>query len=158
MAFWKKSEDPWDMDPADKRRSVPAEEESGPGLLDQLQDWNEARKAEKARKLAESTPAPIACPWCGNLMEARFLWGGKGVYLGKQRPGFFSSGLSEDNWDILDEGSLISGSYKTVWYCPDCRKLAADIPAPSPEQMERLARTMDTRAAEEYLKTREEEN
>lgn len=144
MPFWKKSEDPWDIDPAKQRRSVPVkEEEKGPGLLDQLQDWNEARKEEKARKLAESTPDPIACPWCGNLMEARFLWGGKGVYLGEHRPGFFSSGLSEDNWDILNEGSLISGSYKTVWYCKDCRKLVADLPdAPD---------TPESRTQQEYI-------
>lgn len=135
MPFWKKSEDPWDMDPAKRREQIAREtEEQGrnKGLLDQLQDWNAERKAEKARKLAESVQDPIPCPWCGNMMEARFLWGGKGVYLGKERPGFFSSGLSENNWDFLDEGNLISGSYKTVWYCKDCRKLAADLP-PEPE-------------------------
>ena len=51
MAFWKKSEDPWDMDPADKRRSVPAEEESGPGLLDQLQESVDYGDADLSRIL-----------------------------------------------------------------------------------------------------------
>ena len=58
MPFWKKSEDPWDVEP-EKRRPVPAENgEKGPGLLDQLQDWNEARKAEKARREAPPPPIP----------------------------------------------------------------------------------------------------
>lgn len=136
MPFWKKGEDPWDLDPAKRRELIAREtEEQGRnrGLLDQLQDWNEERKAEKARKLAESVPDPIPCPWCGNIMEARFLWGGS-VYLAKERPGLFSGGLFDEKWIFLDEGDLISGSYKTVWYCKDCRKLAADLP-PEPSSL-----------------------
>ena len=159
MPFWKKSEDPWDIDPAKQRRSVPVEEEEkGPGLLDQLQDWNKARKAEKAKR--ETPLPPMTCPWCGKEMEAGYLMGNRGVWWAPGRPDAWAKWVSpataEGAWQVDTEGEFFT--YQTAWYCPDCRKLVADVPAPSPEQMERLARTMDTRAAGEYVKTREEEN
>ena len=40
MAFWKKSEDPWDIDP-DERRLASEPAEKAPGLLDTLRgDWD----------------------------------------------------------------------------------------------------------------------
>ena len=163
MAFWNKSEDPWDRKP--EKRQAPTDwtaEETGPepGLLDRLKDWNEARKAEQARKAAEETPDPIPCPWCGKLMEVRYLWGGRGIYLGKKRPGFFSSGMDGENWDFCDEGNLISGVYKTAWYCKDCRKLVAKLP-PEPESL--VPRTQqeyedELRRYAEQANKREEEN
>ena len=127
MAFWNKSEDPWDRKP--ERRQAPADwtaEEKGPepGLLDRAKGWNEGRKAEKAE--GETPPAPIPCPWCGKKMGLRYLWGG--VYLSKKKPGVWASGLSPDNWGLCDEGNPFTGSYKTAWFCEDCRKLVVDVP------------------------------
>jgi hypothetical protein len=128
MSLFKKSEDPWDRQPGQASTPVQEPQEKKESPLDSLKQWNEERKAEKARKEAESAPEPIPCPWCGKRMEARYLWGGRGVYLAKEKPGFFNSGLSVDNLDLCDEGSMLTSYYKTMWYCPDCRKLAADIP------------------------------
>ncbi len=153
MAFWKKSEDPWDMEPKRATAATPDRDEEPETLADSLKAWNEARKEEKARKLAESAPEPIPCPWCGKDMEPRYLWGGRGVYLGEKRPGFFTSGMSEDNWDFLDEGSMLTGLYKTVWYCKDCRKLVVDMP-PEPKPFGVMMET----APEQTEEQREEEN
>lgn len=132
MAFWKKSEDPWDIDPEKQRRTVPLPDENerdpDTSLLEDLRAWNEARKEKKAPR--ETPPEPISCPWCGKEMALRYLWGARGVYLGEKRPGLFSSGLSDDNWDFLVEGNPLIGSYKTAWYCKDCRKLVVDLPDP----------------------------
>lgn len=149
MAFWKKSDDPWDRPPAPPSRpDVPQEPEKG--LADQLREWNESRKAEKARKLAESTPAPILCPWCGKEMEVTYIRGGRdGVYWQRTRP---SVGLTGDgDVERLDTDGGILNSYKYTWYCKDCRRLVLDLPRLSPEQAERLAQTMDTQSAAAYL-------
>ena len=97
MAFWKKSEDPWDLEP-DKRRPAAEEEEAEKGsddgsLLQDLRAWNETRKAEKARR--ETPPVPIPCPWCGKEMEVGYLCGGRDyVRLVRQRPGLLR--IAED--------------------------------------------------------------
>ncbi len=129
MAFWKKSEDPWDQDPS-KRRSAaaaPGPAEREPGLLDRLKDWNEGRKAEKARE--ETLPAPIPCPWCGRDMEVWYIWNTRGgVYLSRSRPGLLSSGLAVGNRDLLDQGNPLVAPYKTVWCCENCGRLTAELP------------------------------
>ena len=53
MPVWKKSEDPWDIDP-NQRRTAPEPEEKEPGLLDSLrEDWDamQAARQEKREKL-----------------------------------------------------------------------------------------------------------
>lgn len=127
MAFWKKSEDPWDVEP-EKRRPVPAENgEKGPGLLDQLQDWNEARKAEKARR--ETPPPPIPCPWCGKTMETGYLMGNRGIWWAPGRPDAWAKWVSvaaaEGAFQVDTEGGL--ATYRTAWHCPDCGKLVLDV-------------------------------
>lgn len=130
MAFWKKSEDPWDQN-MDKRRPAAGEEAAEKGtddgsLLDDLRAWNEARKAEKARR--ETPPAPIPCPWCGKEMEVGYLCGGRDyVRLVRQRPGALR--IAEDALYIRGDGTFWC-DYKIAWTCPDCRKLVADLPEP----------------------------
>lgn len=130
MAFWKKSEDPWDLDP-DKRRPAAGEEAAekdgdAGSLLQDLRAWNEARKAEKVRR--ETPPAPIPCPWCGKEMEVGYLVGGRDyVRLVRQRPGALR--LAEDALYIRGDGTFWC-DYKIAWTCPDCRKLVADLPEP----------------------------
>lgn len=130
MAFWKKSEDPWDLDP-EKRRPAAGEEtvekdgDTG-SLLDDLRAWNEARKEEKAWR--ETPPAPIPCPWCGREMEVGYLVGGRDyVRLVRQRPGVLR--IAEDALYIRGDGTFWC-DYKIAWTCPDCRKLVADLPEP----------------------------
>ena len=78
MAFWKKSEDPWDIDPDERRlASEPAEKE--PGLLDTLRgDWDAMRAEWQETRESLKLP-PEKCPWCGKDMEQGFLMGGRGV-------------------------------------------------------------------------------
>lgn len=126
MPFWKKSEDPWDVDPEKRRRPTVTEtsenEQPSPGLLEQVKDWNEARKRERQ----ESVPPPIPCPWCGGEMETRYLRGGRdGVYWQKGRPGVIFSGAGAERIDT--DGTLLN-HYKVAWYCPDCQKLVLDVP------------------------------
>lgn len=130
MAFWKKSEDPWDLDP-EKRRPAAGEETAekdgdAGSLLDDLRAWNEARKEEKARR--ETPPKPIPCPWCGKEMEVGYLVGGRdSVRLVRQRPGLLQ--IAEDALYIRGDGTFWC-DYKIAWTCPDCRKLVADLPEP----------------------------
>lgn len=130
MSFWKKSEDPWDLDP-EKRRPAAGEETAekdgdAGSLLDDLRAWNEARKEEKARR--ETPPAPIPCPWCGKEMEVGYLVGGRDyVRLVRQRPGALR--IAEDALYIRGDGTFWC-DYKIAWTCPDCRKLVADLPEP----------------------------
>lgn len=134
MPFWKKSEDPWDMESGRPVSTVetPEQGETVPdkGLADQLQDWNDARKAEKARKQAEKTPAPIPCPWCGKPMTTGYLMGSRGTWWAPGVPDFVSKwisvGMAEGAFRVDTEGVL--STWQTAWYCEDCRKLAVDVP------------------------------
>ena len=130
MAFWKKSDDPWDLDP-DKRRPAVREEEAekeadAGSLLQDLRAWNETRKEKKARH--QTPPAPIPCPWCGKEMEVGYLCGGRdAVRLVRQRPGLLQ--IAEDALYIRGDGAFWC-DYKIAWTCSDCRKLVADLPEP----------------------------
>lgn len=78
MAFWKKSEDPWDIDP-DERRLASEPAEKAPGLLDTLRgDWD-AMQVEWQEKREKLRLPPEKCPWCGEDMEQGFLMSGRGV-------------------------------------------------------------------------------
>jgi len=76
MAFWKKSEDSWDIDP-DERRLASEPAEKAPGLLDTLRgDWD-AMRAEWQEKREKLRLPPEKCPWCGKDMEQGFLMSGR---------------------------------------------------------------------------------
>ena len=52
MSFWKKGEDPWDIDP-DKRKPAQEPEKAAPGLLDSLRgEWD----AMQAGRLSHGRP------------------------------------------------------------------------------------------------------
>ena len=51
MSFWKKSEDPWDIDP-DKRKPAREPEKAAPGLLDSLRGEWDAMQAGRQEKRA----------------------------------------------------------------------------------------------------------
>ena len=131
MPFWKQSEDPWDQKP-DKPRREPKEPQANP--LDSLKTWNEERKAKAKEKEEAKRLPPEPCPWCGKEMEQGFLVGGRGgahwysgIYKADPLRGLDIAG----GIDLLDEGSIWSGLYKTTWLCRDCKKAVFHMPDPS---------------------------
>lgn len=138
MAFWKKSEDPWDWDPSKKRPEPrPAEpQEPRENPLDSLKQWNEERKAKaKEREEAKWLP-PEKCPWCGKDMEQGYMMGGRGItwYAGVlTTKAAWIGDSSKEHFNLESEGAFIM--YKTVWLCRDCKKMVFDMPDP-PEVLE----------------------
>ena len=126
MAFWKKSEDPWDIDP-DQRRTAPEPEKIEPGLLDSLrEDWD-AMQAARQEKREKLRLPPEKCPWCGEDMEQGFLMGGRGVAWHRGIPTGKARWLSPGGGNIMrvdTEGDILR--YHTAWYCPDCKKMTID--------------------------------
>ncbi len=134
MPFWKKSDDPWDIDPA-KAREKRAKQEREPieNPLNTLRDWNEGRKAEAAARQAELEAQPKeGCPWCGREMERGYLQGGRDRIT--WTPGFLTTKAAwlgpdkaarERRMQVDDEGAALT-TYKTAWYCQDCEKMVID--------------------------------
>ncbi len=130
--FWKKSEDPWDMDPA-KRRPAPGaaetpfrQEEPEKGLLDSLRGWaNEKLEAQRQ----EVTQTPEVCPWCGGSMEQGFLNGGNGsVFLLDSLRGWANEKLEAQRQEVtqtpevcpwcggsMEQGFLNGGNGSVFW-------------------------------------------
>lgn len=132
MAFWKKSEDPWDWEPGKKRpEPQPAEsQEPRENPLDSLKQWNEDRKAKAREKEEAKRLPPEKCPWCGKDMEQGFLATGRDPvrwYPGVYKFEFFR-GLDGDAIDVCNEGGAFSGYYKITWLCRECGKMIFDIP------------------------------
>ena len=130
MPFWKKSEDPWDLDPAKERAKQEREPLENP--LDTLREWNEERRAKAAAKQAELEAQPReVCPWCGREMERGYMVSGRGDLI--WRPGWMTARsawigppkeVRERSLRVNDEGDFTP--YKTVWYCGDCEKMVID--------------------------------
>ena len=138
MAFWKKSEDPWDMDPHQRRpaiREEDAKQDPDAGsLLDDLRTWNEERKVKKARR--DAPPAPMACPWCGQEMEAGYLYTGRDmIYWSRQKPGVLGPLMDSDRLWVDHEGGFLA-HYKTAWHCTACRKMVLDTTQVRPRNEE----------------------
>ncbi|MBE6963336.1 MAG: hypothetical protein E7443_01875 [Ruminococcaceae bacterium] len=127
MAFWKKSEDPWDIDPEKKRRkekpvfenlSEPEEKEEEKSFLADL---------FKKKETPEEEDVPVPCPYCGETMKKGYLKGGRDrVYWSEMKPGFLSA--LDEAWLISDEGGFWTAAYRTCHVCLTCRKLVADVP------------------------------
>lgn len=154
MAFWKKSEDPWDWDPSKKRPAPqPAEpQEPRENPLDTLKQWNEDRKAKAREKEEARRLPPEKCPWCGKDMEQGFLVEGRDSvrwYSGVFKRDFLR-GVDGSAIPIINEGSLWGGYYKTTWLCRACKKAVFDMPDP-PEVYDPFA------APAEDEETKEEE-
>ena len=59
MAFWKKSEDPWDIDP-NQRRTASEPAEKAPGLLDTLRgDWDAMRAEWQETRESEASAGEV---------------------------------------------------------------------------------------------------
>lgn len=138
MAFWKKSEDPWDVDPNQRRpASVYEAEESQTaekGFFESIREDFTAWKEEKqAAAEAEANMPPEICPWCGGEMEKGYLCADRGgAGWTREKPGaFLGTMLAEERILVTDEGGLTS--YKTCWYCRTCCKMTMEVkPAAGP--------------------------
>ena len=139
MAFWKKSDDPWDRKPQQRKQTettwwendtTPPETESeGP----KVQSLGDSIKSFFGGKKEEEAPGPAEkCPWCGKDMERGYIDGGRdsSVMWRNWKVGFLRILQPDDGleMDILDEGEGL-WSYKTVWLCRDCNKMTLDAPA-----------------------------
>lgn len=148
MPFWKQSEDPWDRKP-DKPRAEPKDPQANP--LDSLKAWNEDRKAKAKEKEEAKWLPPEKCPWCGKEMEQGFLTGGRDGthwYPGIHKADLFRGLDSTGRIDLLDEGGIWSGLYKTVWLCRDCKKAVFTMPDP-PETYDPFAPQPETEETKE---------
>lgn len=125
MPFWKKSDDPWEMDPAKKRPS--GMEEESPDLMDTVRNgWSQMKAEWKERQDAMRLP-PEKCPWCGAEMEQGWLYGGRGVFWMRGVPDTKSKwlGAGKENVIRVDREGIMY-TYHTAWYCPACRHMALD--------------------------------
>lgn len=126
MAFWKKSDDPWDMNPEKRKKKS-----------DKAWQMSETQPEKPAPEL---TPPPWArkeepleqrdCPWCGQAMRAGHLYdSSRGMQYGMrwiegETRGFLDS-LFEKERPRVDFGDCMA-----AWYCEDCRKMTIDTPEP----------------------------
>lgn len=126
MPFWKKSEDPWDID-LSKRRPAPKLAEKAPGLVDTIREEWDAMQKERQEKRKKLELPPEKCPWCGKDMEQGFLMGSRGVFWYRGIPAGKTLWLSPGRENIMrvdTEGFLTT--YHTAWYCPACKKMTID--------------------------------
>ena len=146
MAFWKKSEDPWDIDPEKRKKQTTAAfwENDAPAETDPVgaasgrpeeeprgQSLGESIKGFFGGKKEDAPITPEKCPWCGKDMEWGRIDGGRdySVMWRNWKPrGFLGIFQPEDarEIDLLDEGDGL-WCYKTVWYCRDCGKMTLEI-------------------------------
>ena len=146
MAFWKKSEDPWDIDPEKRKKQTTAAfwENDAPAETDPVgaasgrpeeaprgQSLGESIKGFFGGKKEDAPITPEKCPWCGKDMERGYIDGGRdySVMWRNWKPrGFLGIFQPEDarEIDLLDEGDGL-WCYKTVWYCRDCGKMTLEI-------------------------------
>ncbi|MDD6408749.1 MAG: PF20097 family protein [Oscillibacter sp.] len=126
MPFWKKSEDPWDID-LSKRRPAPKLAEKAPGLVDTIREEWDAMQKERQEKRKKLELPPEKCPWCGKDMEQGFLMGSRGVFWYRGIPAGKALWLSPGRENIMrvdTEGDILH--YHTAWYCPACKKMTID--------------------------------
>ena len=147
MPFWKKSEDPWDRPPTQRREETPDQEKES--LQETVQSWAKEFR-ECFASPPEEAPEPQVCPWCGGTMQGGYLSSGQWIYWQTQKPRALSlRGHAADALIINTEGGL-SASYKTAWHCPDCRKLVLDVtPPPRPQWEEPAEETPGSEETEE---------
>ena len=141
MAFWKKSGDPWDIDPEKRRKKSEAvwwEQEapapsgaetqgspSGPKEDDNPENTRKDFLQKKEREQVSSEK----CPWCGKDMEWGCITGGRDSVSWKNWKPKGLGLMRPEGWkeiDLLDEGER--APYKTVWFCNSCGKMVLDVP------------------------------
>ena len=117
MPFWRKSEDPWDMEP-EKRRTWTAGEPQPPAADGEA--WKVPGEKETAE---EQTPSAMTCPWCGQEMEVGYVTGARGVHYHRGMPTTkrLWLGAGPDNTMRVDaEGGLLT-PYCRAYLCRTCQ-------------------------------------
>lgn len=142
MPFWKKSEDPWDMEPG-KAEPIAEEAEKQEGLMAAQEAYDETGDTE--RKTVEP------CPWCGKDMEVGYLYAsGESIRWLDAPPGaVLGAALAGKEIYVSDEGVVTQ--YKTCWYCGSCRRLAVQL-----KRSENGAPWSSQECAEEFRKYAEQ--
>ena len=134
MAFWKKSEDPWDIDPEKRRRQ---QEKAWKQAEERDLQGDEARQEEESfgeligslfRKKEQTPPQARSCPWCQKEMTLGYITAGNGVALWQDwKPTALNIPPKDsERFSIMDEEPLIN-RYCTAWYCRDCKKITLDV-------------------------------
>ena len=136
MAFWKKSDDPWDQKPnkgsavwreqnAPEQADPPAGEEPLTPEQQRIRDIIEGPKA---------TPVmPENCPWCGGEMAAVSIYARGGcVCWRKGEPGRWT----DDDYVLQEPGQgFWDIPYKRAWYCEGCEKITLSVKKPPSMEM-----------------------
>lgn len=134
MAFWKKSDDPWDRKPGKQKKAETAWWEQDPVVTEPVE--TAAETVEKSVESVENTEkrGMESCPWCGGEMDVGYLTGGQeGARWQSWKPmglkGLFPPSDGE-YWSILTERNGLS-SFQTAWYCRACEKIVFHAPQSS---------------------------
>ena len=165
MAFWKKSDDPWDQKP-NKQKSSVAWWEDAPEQTDAPEEEPLAPEQQRIRDIIEgpkATPvAPEKCPWCGEEMAAVSIYSRNGyVCWRKGEPGRWT----DDDYVLQEPGQgFWDIPYKRAWYCMGCEKMTLSVkkPAPHPhdpntfEDYARQWKEMEEREKEEQRQKKKE--
>ena len=112
MAFWKKSEDSWDIDP-DERRLASEPAEKAPGLLDTLRgDWDAMRaewqeKREKLPLVRQGHGAGLPYERQGRFLVSRYSHR-KGA-VAQSRRWKYHAGGHRRLFDYLPHGLVLPG-------------------------------------------------
>ena len=129
MPFWKKSEDPWDYAP-ERRDPVRREEEPPVSPDGETQDRSAYGIPFQSRDAGSQSPPPMACPWCGQEMEAGYLSGNRGVFWIRGVPTARKFWLGAGRGNIIrvdTEGGLMT-PHRTAWLCRACRRMVLEAP------------------------------
>ncbi len=81
MAFWKKSDDPWDRKPGKQKKAETAWWEQDPVVTEPVE--TAAETVEKSVESVENTEkrGMESCPWCGGeMVSGRLSSGRDGIY------------------------------------------------------------------------------
>ena len=147
MAFWRKSDDPWDRKPEKRQETTRYEQdtpETEPAGADTIRPSERAEGAE-------------TCPWCGKPMLMGHIDGGRDAVFWKE--GKWKSAFVA----LFDEHTPRQMRIKEaapVWYCETCEQLVAAVSGlalPVAAQKTSFHEYLDQwNAAEEKRKKREE--
>ncbi|MBQ8852428.1 MAG: hypothetical protein IJZ66_08340 [Oscillibacter sp.] len=167
MAFWKKSDDPWDRKPGKQKETLWREQEA-PVENDSPVERELTPKEQRIRDIIEGpkvTPVvPEKCPWCGGDMEAASIYSERGwtVWkLGDHGGGMFDSAAA---MTLQEEGiSFWDRAFKRSWYCRACEKMTLSVKMPKASHYDsnsfadyaRQWKEMEEREKEEQRKKQE---
>ena len=117
MAFWKKSEDPWDKKPEKSKKEC-------------MHTDKEPEITPPSWVRQKTAPPPMDCPWCGQPMLSGNLYGSAG-----------RSGTANVTWREGADKSFLErignrseryftiGAVAEAWYCETCGKMVLDVEA-----------------------------